>query len=353
MKRRFDSLADLLAAPEQIIDVRAPSEYAADHIPGAVNLPVLSDAERAEVGTIYTQDSPFKARKIGAALVSRNAARHLEGPLADKPGDWQALVYCWRGGQRSGSFASILSQIGWRVSVVEGGYRSYRALVREALYTDPMRAPVVVIDGLTGTAKTDVLACLAARGEQVIDLEGLAHHRGSILGARAQGQPSQKAFESALAAQIAALDPTRPVLLEAESKRIGALHLPPQLWQAMCAAPAITLTAPVEARAAYLSHAYADVIAQEDALRDGLDKLRHLRGGDAHARWTDMLDRQDYTALAQALMQDHYDAAYTKAAALRPRKSLGVLSSATLTPPDHDALAAQVQELLLPTGPTL
>lgn len=350
MKRRYDSLARLLATPGQIIDVRSPAEYALDHVPGAVNLPVLSDAERAHVGTVYTQDSPFKARKIGAALVSRNAARHLEGPLADKPGDWQALVYCWRGGQRSGSFATILGQVGWRVGVLDGGYRSYRRLVRAALNDAPILAPVVVIDGLTGTAKTDVLGCLAARGVQVIDLEGLARHRGSILGARPGGQPSQKAFESALAAQVAALDPARPVLVEAESQRIGALHLPQQLWRAMCAAPAITLSAPVRARAEYLAGAYADVIAEGGAVRDGLDKLRHLRGGDAHAHWTALLDAGDHTELAQALIQDHYDAAYAKAAALRPRESLAVLESARLAPADHDRLAAEVQQVLSSAG---
>lgn len=349
MKHRFDRLADLLTTPAQIIDVRAPSEYALDHVPGALNLPVLSDAERAQVGTIYKQHSPFTARKLGAALVSRNAANHLLGPLADKPGDWQALIYCWRGGQRSGSFATILGQIGWRVRVIEGGYRSYRKLVRTVLYDNPMPCPVVVIDGLTGTAKTDVLARLAARGEQVLDLEALAHHRGSILGARADDQPSQKAFESALAAGIARLDPTRPVLVEAESKRIGALHLPPQLWQAMRAAPAITLTAPIDARAAYLARNYADVIADNTALRAGLTTLRQLRGGDAFARWTRLLNAGDHQALARALIQDHYDAAYAKAATLRPRQTLGTLHADRLDATDHDRLAADVQTLLAQT----
>ncbi|MFN5828613.1 MAG: tRNA 2-selenouridine(34) synthase MnmH, partial [Rhodobacterales bacterium] len=206
---------------DDVIDVRAPAEWAEDHIPGAVNLPVLDDAERARVGTIYKRENPFRARKVGAALVARNAAAHLEGPLADKPGGWRPLVYCWRGGQRSGSFASILSQIGWRVETVAGGYKTYRSLVVQALYDAPVPSRVIVLDGNTGTAKTELLALMAERGVQVIDLEGLANHRGSLFGGRAGGQPSQKGFESRLAMALAALDPTRPLVVEAESSKIG------------------------------------------------------------------------------------------------------------------------------------
>ncbi len=172
---------------DDIIDVRAPAEWAEDRLPGAISLPVLDDEERARVGTIYKQDSPFRARKIGAALVAKNAAKHLEGPLADKPGGWRPLVYCWRGGQRSGSFASILSQIGWRVETVAGGYKTYRTLVVRALYDDPLPSRVIVLDGNTGTAKTELLGLMAGLGVQVIDLEGMANHRGSLFGARAGG----------------------------------------------------------------------------------------------------------------------------------------------------------------------
>ena len=173
-----------LAAPgfDTIIDARAPAEYAEDHLPGAISLPVLDDAERARVGTIYKQVNPFTARKIGGALVARNVAGHLEGALADKPGGWRPLVYCWRGGQRSGAFATILAQVGWRVDTIAGGYKAWRALVVAALQQADVPSPVVVLDGNTGTAKTDILAELAARGLQVIDLEGLANHRGSLFG---------------------------------------------------------------------------------------------------------------------------------------------------------------------------
>jgi tRNA 2-selenouridine synthase len=192
---------------DTIIDVRSPSEYAEDHVPGAVSMPVLSDAERAEVGTIYTQESPFRARKIGAALVARNAARHIEERLMGMEGGWRPLVYCWRGGQRSGSFASILGQIGWRVEVLEGGYRTWRRLVVGRLYDADLGLRLIRLDGYTGTAKTALLAEVAALGGQVIDLEGLARHRGSILGDVEGVQPAQKGFETALVQALDGLDP--------------------------------------------------------------------------------------------------------------------------------------------------
>ncbi|MCV6592253.1 MAG: tRNA 2-selenouridine(34) synthase MnmH, partial [Silicimonas sp.] len=266
MAYELTSLVDPVAAFDTVIDVRAPSEFAEDHVPGAINLPVLSDEERARVGTIYVQESAFLARKIGAALVARNAAAHIEGPLAGKDGGWRPLVYCWRGGQRSGSFASILSQIGWRVEVLKGGYQSYRRAVVKALYDDDFPARISLLDGNTGTAKTALLPLLAARDVQVIDLEGLANHRGSALGGRGD-QPSQKMFESRLAAEVAALDPARPVVIEAESSRVGRLNVPEGVFRAMKAAPRFQIEAPVAARAAFLCRAYGDVIEDLPLLR--------------------------------------------------------------------------------------
>ena len=173
MSIAFQTLSDLAAHGfDTVIDVRSPAEFAEDHVPGAINLPVLDDAERARIGTIFKQDSPFAARKLGAALVARNAARHLETALADKPGGWRPLIYCWRGGQRSGSFATILQQVGWRAEVIDGGYRSYRRLVTQAMHDTPLRHRLVLLDGNTGTAKTDLLKLLAAQGNQTVDLEG-------------------------------------------------------------------------------------------------------------------------------------------------------------------------------------
>ena len=215
-------LADLDTLPfDEIIDARSPSEFAVDHLPGAINLPVLSDAERARVGTVYVQDEPFKARKLGAALVARNAAHHLETTLADRPGGWRPLVYCWRGGQRSNAFASILSQIGWRADVVEGGYRSYRRLVVGLLHDTPLPHPIHLIEGGTGTAKTRLLHHIAQAGGQIIDLEGMAAHRGSLFGPLDDPQPSQKMFETRIAAALNTMDPAKPVFVEAESSKVG------------------------------------------------------------------------------------------------------------------------------------
>jgi tRNA 2-selenouridine synthase len=296
---------------DDIIDVRAPAEFADDHIPGAISLPVLDDAQRAEVGTIYKQQSPFLARKLGAALVARNAAAHLEGPLRDRPGGWRPLVYCWRGGQRSGSFASILAQIGWRVETVAGGYKAWRKLVSDALYEAAPPPRLWVLDGNTGTAKTDVLNLLPAHGVQVIDLEMLARHRGSLFGAMGQ-QPSQKAFEGALAMALARLDPARPVVVEAESIKIGNLFLPPKLYGAMQAAPRIAIEAPMAARAAYLTTAYADLIADAARLDHVIGLLRPLHAATRIAEWQAMAASGAYLALATDLMSHHYDPRYGK-----------------------------------------
>ena len=336
------SLTDIFALGfDDIIDVRAPAEYAEDHIPGAINLPVLDDEERAQVGTIYKQVNPFSARKIGAALVARNAAAHLLGPLAGKPGGWRPLVYCWRGGQRSGSFATILSQIGWRVELIAGGYKAWRALVVREVYDTPVRAKVVVLDGNTGSAKTELLALLAAQGVQVIDLEGLARHRGSLFGAMPGGQPSQKAFEGALALALARLDPTRPVVVEAESSKVGNCRLPPRLWRAMVEAPRVEIVAPLEARAAYLTRAYGDLVADPPRLAGILDRLRPLHPADVIEGWQALAGAARFAELAADLMARHYDPRYAKHRARMAVPMLPVPATG-LGPETLPALAVQV-----------
>ncbi len=302
-------LADL--GFDDIIDVRSPSEFAEDHLPGAINLPVLDDEERARVGTIYKQVSPFAAKKIGAALVARNSARHLEQSLASREGGWRPLVYCWRGGTRSGSFATILQQIGWRAETLAGGYKTFRALVVKALYEVPVAAPVIVLDGNTGSAKTDILQRLAARGHQVIDLEGLANHRGSLFGSRGD-QPSQKAFETSLAMALSRLDPGRPVLVEAESSKVGDLRVPPKLWVAMTRAPRLVLDIPRPARADYLTRAYADLIADPTRTRAVVDQLRPQHPAERIAEWQAMIGAGAWRELADSLMQHHYDPRYAR-----------------------------------------
>jgi tRNA 2-selenouridine synthase len=332
----LDSLAGLRHLPfDEVIDVRSPAEFALDHIPGAISLPVLSDAERAEVGTIYKQVDPFSARKIGAALVAKNAAQHLQGPLAGKPYRWRPLVYCWRGGQRSGAFASILGQIGWQAETVAGGYRSYRRLVVAALYDRPPPHPLVLIDGNTGTAKTRLLVLLAQAGAQVLDLEAMAQHRGSLLGGFPGGQPAQKMFESRLAAALSALDPALPVFVEAEAAKIGDLAIPRGFWQAMLAGRRIEIAAPRAARAAFLTRSYGDLIADRAALTARLDALRPFHAAEVIEDWQRMARAGEILRLASELMQRHYDPRYARAAARRPPPAARIafpdLDDATLT----------------------
>lgn len=326
---------------DDVIDVRSPAEWEEDRVPGAINLPVLDNEERARVGTIYKQVSPFSARKIGAALVARNAARHIEEVLADRPGGWRPLVYCWRGGQRSNSFAMILGQIGWRVEVLEGGYKSWRGLVVRELYERAVRAPVVVIDGNTGSAKTELLAQLGALGVQVLDLEGLANHRGSLFGALAGGQPAQRGFESRLAVALSRLDPARPVVVEAESSKVGEIRLPPGLWKAMQAAPRIEVSAPVGARAAYLVRAYRDLVEDGPRLGQVIDLLRPLHSAKAIEDWHGLAAQGRFEELAAELMERHYDPRYAKHRA-RAGRAADLVETDTLD--DLPGLAARVAE---------
>jgi tRNA 2-selenouridine synthase len=337
------SLADLATHGfDDIIDVRAPAEFAEDHLPGAISLPVLDDEERARVGTIYKQVSPFSARKIGAALVAKNASVHLQGPLADKPGGWRPLVYCWRGGQRSGSFATILGQIGWRVETLAGGYKTWRGLVVREIYDTPVRAPVVVLDGNTGSAKTEVLNLLPSLGVQVIDLEGLARHRGSLFGAVGP-QPSQKAFEGALALALAGLDPSLPVVVEAESSKIGNCRLPPELWKAMVAAPRVAIAAPRATRAEYLARAYADLTCDADRLAATVDLLRPMHAAEVVEDWLQLAASGQFTALADSLMERHYDPRYGKHRA-RMAVPVAEVGVSDLRPEALPGLAALVAE---------
>lgn len=339
----LDKLSDLRAHDfDLIIDVRSPSEYAEDHIPGAINLPVLNDEERARVGTIYKQDTPFRARKIGAALVFRNAAHHVETALRDYDGRWRPLVYCWRGGQRSGAFAWMLREIGWRADTIEGGYRSYRRKVVAALYDEPLGFRLIQLGGYTGTAKTELLPRLKRLGLQVLDLEGLARHRGSLLGGLDTPQPSQKSFESALAAALDGLDPERPVLVEAESNKIGALNLPPSIWAAMQSAPWITVSAPLDERALYLAQAYADVLADGEALKTKLAPLRRYRGHAIVDSWNGLIDAGDRVGLCRTLAADHYDPSYDKFVRSRDRHILARVCTEELAPAALDRLAEKI-----------
>lgn len=337
------------AAYDVLIDVRSPAEFAEDHIPGAINLPVLDDAQRAEIGTLYVQTSKFLARRKGAALVARNIAAHLEGPLSDRGGGFKPLVYCWRGGQRSGAMATVMDQVGWPVTRLEGGYQTWRRRVLSRLYepappSEDLRC--LLLDGPTGAGKTAVLALLAERGVQVLDLEGLAQHRGSLFGGVGEPQPAQRLFESRLLQAMEALDPALPVVVESESSRIGARTLPPRLWAAMKAAPRVEITAPLEARAAFSLEAYATVAADPAALDDALSRLPLRHGRAQITRWRGMAEAGDLALLVEELLQTHYDPAYSRAASRFAAPITSLPSPVFATGSDRDARLAAIEAVL-------
>jgi tRNA 2-selenouridine synthase len=338
--------APALGRFDAILDVRSPGEFAEDHIPGAENLPVLDDAERAEVGTIYVQQSRFLARRIGAAHVARNIARHLENALQDRPGSFHPLIYCWRGGQRSNAMATILSQVGWRVTLLTGGYKTYRRAIQTRLYDGDEPLKLVLIDGHTGSAKTAILHRLAARGVQTLDLEGLAAHRGSLFGAFPdRPQPSQKLFESRLVQALDALDLSRPVVVEAESSKIGERMTPPVVWRAMQAAPRIEICAPPEARARYLVAAYPELTQTPDLLAGLMERLPVHPGRKRLEDWAGLAAEGRFEDLALALMELHYDPAYDRSSRKDARPRLGEVALETLDEGELDRAADEVRRL--------
>ncbi len=295
-----------------IIDVRSPAEYAEDHIPGAINCPVLDDAERVRVGTLYKQ-SPFEAKKIGAALVSRNIARHIESLWLDKLRSWHPLIYCWRGGQRSGAMTHVLRQIGFAAERLDGGYKSYRHHVLQQLQVLPAKFSFRVLCGLTGSGKSLLLAALQQAGAQVLDLEDIARHRGSVLGDMPnEPQPAQKGFDSQVLARLESFDPARSVYVESESKKIGLLRVPDSLIEAMWASPCLRLECATAIRVALLRNEYAHFLHDPALLRQQLDRLRGMYSNELLAHWHALCDAQAWDEFVAELLQRHYDPAYNK-----------------------------------------
>ena len=326
-----------------IIDVRSGTEYAEDHIPGAINMPVLNDAERAEVGTMYKQVGSFEAKRRGAVLVSRNISYHLETELANAPRNFSPLIYCWRGGQRSRAMAQILSEIGWKVTLLEGGYKTYRKQVLVGLDEIPATLRPIILRGRTGLAKTRILRAAAKLGTQVIDLEGLAAHRGSLLGSvPGFDQPSQRKFESRIFDVMRQLDPARRVVIEAESNNVGACHVPAELWRSMGRSQSIQITAPIAARVEFLLGDYQHLMTEPERLNPLLDWVAARVGKEAVLRWRKAIANGDWTGFVTSVLEDHYDPAYDRSAAKHGHKDICLLKTKSL-----DAIAvAQLAEKL-------
>lgn len=299
---------------DDVIDVRSPAEFAEDHLPGAVNWPVLDDEQRRIVGTLYKQHSPLQARKVGAAMVARNIADHIDRWVAGKPRAWQPLVYCWRGGQRSGTLAWFLSQIGFRTAQLQGGYKAFRALVRDELLTLPPRHRFLVLCGRTGSAKTRLLQALAAQGAQVLDLEAVAGHRGSVLGALpGQPQPTQKRFDTLCWHALRGFDAARPVVVEGESRRIGALRVPEALIERLREhGQCVHVELPWAARLDLLLHEYGHFAADTEGFCRLLQTLVELRGRATVSAWQQQARAGQWAEVFGALMREHYDPLYER-----------------------------------------
>jgi tRNA 2-selenouridine synthase len=331
---------------DTIIDARTPAEYALDHIPGAVSAPVLDDQQRIEVGTLYKQVSPFDAKKLGAALIAQNVARHIETLFKGRDRSWKPLVYCWRGGKRSGAMAHILREIGWDARTLEGGYRGYRRWVVDQLTSVPLEYDFVVIHGPTGSGKSRLLAALARAGAQALDLEGLAAHRGSVLGGLPhESQPTQKWFESQLLAEVSKLDRGRPVFVEGESKKIGDIQVPEALMARMRASPCIVLETETDARVTLLLEEYEHFVQDRAALDAQIDCLAPLHGRDKIAQWKALAAEGRWREFVARLLAEHYDPAYQRSSH-RNYVQLGAAPRLRVTGASAAAFDAAAQQYL-------
>jgi tRNA 2-selenouridine synthase len=298
---------------DAILDARSPGEFAEDHLPGATSTPVLSDDERARVGTLHKQQGAFEAKRVGAALVSRNIADLLEGPLSGVGRNWRPLVYCWRGGNRSSSLATVLARVGWQVCVLEGGYREFRRHVIAELSALPAGLRFVVVAGRTGSGKSLLLERLEAMGAQVLDLERLACHRGSVLGQLPErAQPSQKRFETLLWERLHGFDPARPVFVESESRKVGQCQVPEPLILRMRASACVVVEADDAVRAALLLGEYRHFVAEPGSLAARLAALAPLHGHARIAEWMAMAQAGRWVEFVTALLREHYDPAYDR-----------------------------------------
>lgn len=298
---------------DAIIDVRSPGEFELDHLPGAENFPVLDDAERARVGTIYKQMSAFDAKKYGAALVARNVAFHIENSFLARPKGWKPLVYCWRGGSRSGAMAHVLRSIGWQAMQLEGGYKAWRGQVIGDLEILPAEFRYLVICGRTGSGKSRLLEALADSGQQVLDLEKLAAHKGSVLGELPEEpQPAQRLFESRIWAALSRFDTARPIFVEAESKKVGSLRVPEPLIQRMRESACYDVQTPEPLRVQLLREEYTHLIADRDLLFAKLDCLASLHSVERIEAWKSLALRERWDEFVAELLVHHYDPAYAR-----------------------------------------
>ena len=328
---------------DTIIDVRSPLEFAEDHIVGAINCPVLSDLERQKVGTIYKKESSFKAKIIGSSLTAKNIAFHIENNFMGKKGSWQPLIYCWRGGQRSKAFSIVLSEVGWRTNQLKGGYKEYRNQVINFLDNIGPKLKITLISGKTGSAKTKILKSIENEGGQILDLEGLANHKGSLLGKIPDLiQPSQKFFESLIFNKIQKLNLKDKIYIEAESSKIGNIHIPKSIWKKMINSPRIEISANVELRAKFLVSDY-DYMCNDPTLINPIIKgLKNRLSKNLFDEWTNLIDRKKWLDLTKSFLENHYDPSYSSNTIKNDRKVIKKITATSLNNSDIKDIAKKI-----------
>lgn len=295
-----------------IIDVRSPGEYKHAHIPGAISIPLFDNDERAQVGTKYKNAGKDSAVLLGLSLVGPKLADFVKQSKKLNPQGKEVLVHCWRGGMRSSSFAWLLDTAGLTASTLTGGYKVYRNAVLSS-FSEPLN--LLILGGKTGSGKTDILKELARQGEQIIDLEGLANHKGSTYGAIGQApQPATEQFENLIHAAARQLDRTKRIWLEDESRSIGSCFIPMPLWHQMRAAPVAFIDVTKACRVERLVHEYAGINHQ--LLVDATERIQKRLGGKVTKDALEALTRQDYATVAD-LTLDYYDKAYLHGLSLR------------------------------------
>ena len=328
---------------DTIIDVRSPLEFAEDHIVGAINCPVLSDLERQKVGTIYKKESSFKAKIIGSSLTAKNIAFHIENNFMEKKGAWQPLIYCWRGGQRSKAFSIVLSEVGWRTNQLKGGYKEYRNQVINFLDNIGPKLKITLISGKTGSAKTKILKSIENEGGQILDLEGLANHKGSLLGKIPDLiQPSQKFFESLIFNKIQNLNLKDKIYIEAESSKIGNIHIPKSIWKKMIKSPRIEISANVELRAKFLVSDYDYMCNNPTLINPIIKGLKNRLSKELFDEWTNLIDRKKWFDLTKSFLENHYDPSYSSNTIKNDRKVIKKITATSLNNSDIKDIAKKI-----------
>ena len=325
---------------DTIIDVRSPSEYEIDHIVGSINCPILYDDERQKVGTIYKQISSFKAKIIGSSISAKNIAYHIEKEFLEKKGSWKPLIYCWRGGQRSKAFSIVLSEVGWRTYQLSGGYKEYRNDIIKYLNNTGMKLKIILVSGKTGSAKTRILQSIKDQGGQILDLEGLARHKGSLLGSIPNlKQPSQKLFESLLFYEINKLNLKKYIFIEAESSKVGNVHIPKSIWSNMILSKRIEVVADVNTRAKFLIDDYHYMCENPVLIKPMIKGLKSRLSNDLIDSWEKLIDEKKWFELTKSFLENHYDSSYSSNTIKNDRKVLKEVHATTLNNDDIKKIA--------------